>query len=591
MARKKSVNINNAIFADFSKGLYLLDTPRNYVEQLQSLAITGGRNIWSEKGALVAQHGYVVKDTIPDGEQIIGITQSTSGNNSFFIVTLTGKVYLYTAYEGLKEYKTTLEGGTSAILTRRDNDLIINIAGGNFIFGSYYEESSFVSIIENVTVSDYSTYYEFTIPAESIQYFWTGKELCVNDTDEIIITSIVESVDGTSYTIRAVSAGDHPTYADPVNIGEKTLKPITLQYKEKTTEEGVEPTTKNLTPLLFAVCSNRLFVEDVSGDIYYSQVGVIDGFEADLGAGYFGGFYNDTSKILSMEDFLDNVLIAKGNGLYILSIGDTVEIKKISQVGQEYATDHVIVGEKVYAFDTNSGTIVNAISINVFGSMVSGKPVISAEYIDAANSGINNTKRVLTYNAESEVFILYYGESLNYGLVLTNQGTLFPRELDKTISYFLGFNQGVVFITNTNEICQDFKKGTIIPNLSYVVNFEPIALRDNRLIVSTLLEITELNGINYDVTTRNAGISYQRVTPSFNASSDLKVLPPFLYSDKDYKYNSFENTSRWAEKKSAVTRIAAPMSGREGILISMEFPANTAFCLSALRLPDFSQGD
>lgn len=212
-----------------------------------------------------------------------------------------------------------------------------------------------------------------------------------------------------------------------------------------------------------------------------------------------------------MEDFLDNVLIAKGNGLYILSIGDTVEIKKISQVGQEYATDHVIVGEKVYAFDTNSGTIVNAISINVFGSMVSGKPVISAEYIDAANSGINNTKRVLTYNAESEVFILYYGESLNYGLVLTNQGTLFPRELDKTISYFLGFNQGVVFITNTNEICQDFKKGTIIPNLSYVVNFEPIALRDNRLIVSTLLEITELNGINYDVTTHNAGISYQKL--------------------------------------------------------------------------------
>ena len=35
------------IFSDFSKGLYLLDTPRNIGEQLYSLAMVGGRNCWS----------------------------------------------------------------------------------------------------------------------------------------------------------------------------------------------------------------------------------------------------------------------------------------------------------------------------------------------------------------------------------------------------------------------------------------------------------------------------------------------------------------------------------------------------------------
>ena len=47
------------IFSDFSKGLYLLDTPRNIGEQLYSLAMVGGRNCWSEKGALVSQYGYL----------------------------------------------------------------------------------------------------------------------------------------------------------------------------------------------------------------------------------------------------------------------------------------------------------------------------------------------------------------------------------------------------------------------------------------------------------------------------------------------------------------------------------------------------
>ena len=66
-----------------------------------------------------------------------------------------------------------------------------------------------------------------------------------------------------------------------------------------------------------------------------------------------------------------------------------------------------------------------------------------------------------------------------------------------------------------------------------------------------------------------------------------------VYSDKDKKLysDSFELTSKWAAKKSNLTRVYAPMSGRDGISISLEFAANQAFCLAALRLPDFSQGE
>ena len=356
------------------------------------------------------------------------------------------------------------------------------------------------------------------------------------------------------------------------------------------------------------VANNRLFVVDTDGTIYYTAIGLVGeggdlNFKQSAGAGFFAGFYNDTSKVLSIEDFLNGTLIVKEGGFYYLTITAsqsatgsaiyTVNIEKISNCGQKYASDHVIVREKVYAFDTNSGTIVNAISVNMFGSMVSGKPVISAEYLNAQNSGINSSKRWLTYNAEAEVFILYYGENLNQGLVLTNIGTLFPRELDKQIEGFIGFNQGVAFITSDGEICQDFKKGTIIPNMPCVAEFEAIGLRDNRMICSSIIELTELNGVTYDLTTRNAGSSYQKVKPVADADGHGVILPPMMYSDRDINMiiDSFSMESKWADKKANVTRMYAPMSGREGVGISIEFPANTAFCLAAIRLPDFSQGE
>lgn len=588
MARKSNNGSIDYTFADFSKGLYLLDTPRNITEQIKSLALVGGRNIWSEKGALVSQHGYLTTGSLPIQERISGVTRTSAGNNSFFITTLDGTVFLYTAYQGIKKYMTSFESAINPILTRRNKDLIINTEGSNYIFGAYYPEADYVEIVDGVQLSDFTEYYEFTVSDLYEEYFWNNKELCIDGEHNFTVVS-VKKVNGDDFiTVRMIlNNPDHIPFPSPVSIGEKTLFPITLHY----TPEDEELPERDILPTYMAVCNNRLFISDVSGDIFYSQVGVIDGFDESYGAGFFGGFYNDYSLLLSMEEFLEGTLICKENGIYFLTIGDTVDIKKISQVGQKYESDHVIVGEKVYAFDTNSGAIVNALSVNVFGGMVSGKPVVSSEYINAENSGINNTKRFLTYNAENEVFILYYGEQLNNGLVLTKEGSLFPRELDKNCYTFVGFNQGVVAVTTSNEFFQDFKKGSIVPNMTYVAEFEPIGLRDNRMIGCTIAEITELNGIEFNLTTINSGASFQKIVPSSDVNVDKELLPPLLYSEDDLKFPSYELESKWAEKKSNVTRVYAPMSGRSGVSIALEFPENTDFCLSAIRLPDFSQGE
>ena len=133
--RKGTARIDGSwIFSDFSKGLYYLDTPRNISEQLYSLAMVGGRNCWSEKGALVPQYGYIKGASLNLMDHVTGYSKIVSGSQSFFITTTTGKVFLYTANEGLKEYATAIGSSIDPIITRRGNDMICYSGGTCYLF-------------------------------------------------------------------------------------------------------------------------------------------------------------------------------------------------------------------------------------------------------------------------------------------------------------------------------------------------------------------------------------------------------------------------------------------------------------------------
>lgn len=622
MAKDRAIKGNNGyIFADFSYGLYLLDTPRPIPYQLGSLALVDGRNIWAEKSALVPQYGYAINATLPPSivtegsktpAQIKAYTKGDTANNDFYILANEivdgnelGVVYLYSSSEGLKRFKTTIAGGFTdePVITRRGKDICLYDGGIFRLFGGLYTEqnpegggTSLRPIgdtveINTVSINAFPTYGEFTVSMEDGKYYWIGKKLWINNTVCTVISAYA-SPDLNKFFVRIVTSGNEPISTGDFAVYEATTYTPVLVFEYDNT--GVDPAKEPITivPKLMAVSNNRLFIEHTTGDIFYSAIGTINEFRETQGAGYFGGFYNDTTNLLAIEEFLDGAIVVKENGFYYLTIGDTLEVKKISQVGQRYASDHVIVDNKIFAYDSNSGALVSAVGVNAFGIPVAGKTLISSEYLNVQNFNINSSKRALVYNAEARILILYYGEDLKNGLVyVIDSESLYPRELDKSMIGYIGFNQGVVGISTTGDVIQDFKKGTIIPNLSCVASFEPIGLRDNRCICASVLEVTELNGINYSVSTENAMPSYQRVQPSFYVSSQGDMLLPFLYSDADYLADSFELSSRWAEQTSHVTRLYAPMSGRSGISITLEFEADRAFCLNSIRIPDFAQGN
>lgn len=598
------------VFSDFSYGLYSLDTPRVLPEQLASLALVGGRNVWAEHSALVPQHGYMEAGQLDENELVVYVTKEPTSTDTFFIVAnhvegndSYGVVYVYIAGQGLKKYKTTIDSPTKDFIgARRGNDLVFYDGQGT-LFGSYYDEASIEVIDTDIPIEDYTTYFELKVPADSLKYYWVNKFVSVNSTNKFRITEVGEvDEDAQTAIIKAVRVSGTGAISGTATIGEKCNQPLDFTFEYEDATQGTEA----ITPQLMNIANNRLFIVDVSGKIYYSAVGNVDNFDEAFDAGYFEGFYNDNSKVLSIEDYMSGVLICKENGIYYLELGGAslnsvssesqigLSIRKITNIGQQYATDHVIVRSKVYAYDSNSGSIVLACQPNYYNNLiVAGDVIVSNDFLNSQDLGIGDTKRYFTYNSEFEVITLYYGERLNRGILLTQQGGLFPRELDITTSAFVEFSQGVVGVTPTGLVFQDFKKGTVIPNITSVADFEAIGLRDNRLIHSSILEVTELNGTRFTLTTQNTGYSFQEIIPTSELAEENELLPNMMYSDRAKKliYDSFEFKRKWADKTSNVTRIAAPMSGREGVKLTLEFPANTAFCLVALRLPDFSQGE
>ena len=118
-------------------------------------------------------------------------------------------------------------------------------------------------------------------------------------------------------------------------------------------------------------------------------------------------------------------------------------------------------------------------------------------------------------------------------------------------------------------------------------------LRGNKLLNGAIIEFTELNGVRYTVTTENAGIAEQYLIPPIIQVTKDEALPSLIYSDyqRNFTPNSFAEQTRWASQKSNVTRMSAPLSGRNGLVTTIEFEVNCSFCLLSVRYPDMSQGE
>lgn len=624
------------LFQNFGYGLYNQEVPRTLEEQLATLAMVGGRNVWAIRGALVNQYGYAQNYQLDEGEFVSIVPTISSSSQSLPIISTAETVYRYTNYDGLKKYKTSLPTLSNPITTYSGTNLYIYNADGTFYtYGSRYngdnDNSPFESIVtlvadEFVRVDD--NVLKIEIDVEDLPYFWTDKKLALEQFDgdqtydyyDLVVNRVylergIEDLPD-KYYVDVRFDGKTPEHGTSDVIAGNKVGEMTLQTADSATEfvyipeQGSPDPQVTLVPKLMAVVLNRLWVVNNDNTIYYSAVGNMTNFEQANGAGFFKGFYNDTSDVLTIEEYYSGALITKQNGMYHVKLttkdysfegvaygteGNYLTINKINNIPQKYPGDHVIIGDEVIAYDAVSGNLVQAAYINYFQNLQQGAILLHGSEIDSQGLGLHSAvNRVLGYNYQEEVLIVYYGDMLYQSLVITRGLSIYPREINKDLVDCTMFAQGLLCFTTDGLILEDFKRGTVIPEITSVVEFEPICLRGSKLLAGTIIEFTELNDVDFNISTSNAGYSSQDIIPSSQNRSDEESIPLMLYSNSSNPRilnDTVAGEAKWVYQKSDVTRVAAPLSGRDGLTLRMEFPKNTAFTLCAINLPDLSRGE
>lgn len=651
------------IFSNFSYGYYKQEVPRVLEEQLASLALVGGRNVWANKGALVNQFGYETVGEI--GNNFIEFISENSINaQSLLLVSSDDNhtVYRYDTLQGLKQYKTSFPETLSTPLNTYDglNMFIYDGEENFYVYGGCYEDTPTEDVpvvpeseyyVQVLTGDSYTTrlygdkWVEIDISAEESKYFWLDKPLVFHNTDAVgtvtptyrrVYVDDLSANNTTGYTVRlrfdninwVFNPGEHP------DLGEITIKEFDTQESFVWIPEiGGAQDEIVIRPKLMASVMNRLWLVNWDNSIFYSTVGRFDNFEEANGAGYFKGFYNDTSPILSIEEYFNGALITKKNGMYHANfrtnsfdagnisstITDYLSVQKINNVAQSYAGDHCVIGDEVIAYDAVSGNLVRAAYVNYLGGVQQGEILLHGEELDSENLGVYSTsKRLLCYNFQEEVLLFYYGEGYKNALVINRNLSIFPREISGYMDTLVMFNQGIIGLlqeriydngvsTYVNTIISDFRRGTTIPNISSIAEFEPICLNGNKLLLGSIIEISELNNEPFNISTSNAGYSSQNVSPSFlnRLERESDNLRNMLYSNTAHPYVisntagevksgseiTVEANAKWTYKKSGLTRVSAPLSGRDGLSIRIEYEPNTSFQLVAINLPDFSRGE
>ena len=624
------------LFQNFGYGLYNQEVPRTLEEQLATLAMVGGRNVWAIRGALVNQYGYAQNYQLDEGEYVKIVPTISSSSQSLPIISTAETVYRYTNYDGLKKYKTSLPTLTNPITTYSGTNLYIYNSDGTFYtYGSRYngdnDNSPFESIVtlvadEFVRVDD--NVLKVEIDVEDLPYFWTDKKLALEQFDgdqtydyyDLVVNRVylergIEDLPD-KYYVDVRFDGKTPEHGTSDVIAGNKIGEMTLQTADSATEfvytpeQGSPDPRVTLVPKLMAVVLNRLWVVNNDNTIYYSAVGNMTNFEQANGAGFFKGFYNDTSDVLTIEEYYSGALITKQNGMYHVKLttkdysfegvaygteSNYLTINKINNIPQKYPGDHVIIGDEVIAYDAVSGNLVQAAYINYFQNLQQGAILLHGSEIDSQGLGLHSAvDRVLGYNYQEEVLIVYYGDMLYQSLVITRGLSIYPREINKDLVDCTMFAQGLLCFTTDGLILEDFKRGTVIPEITSVVEFEPICLRGSKLLSGTIIEFTELNDVDFNISTSNAGYSSQDIIPSSQNRSDEESIPLMLYSNSSNPRilnDTVAGEAKWVYQKSDVTRVAAPLSGRDGLTLRMEFPKNTAFTLCAINLPDLSRGE
>lgn len=176
-------------------------------------------------------------------------------------------------------------------------------------------------------------------------------------------------------------------YLDKLSIVDATYR---ADYNEETQTFNIE---KKVRGLALQTYNGRIFVGGNDGTVYYSEVGLIHGWELQYGAGAIPTFYNDNSDFTALGLWDKYLVIFKRERCYLLDGNDVDDANWVIEPFSDYTCDSqqswIDSANGVWLYSRKAGGIYPVLSRTIYnanyqGSELSQKIRPSLEYINEA---------------------------------------------------------------------------------------------------------------------------------------------------------------------------------------------------------------
>lgn len=279
-------------------------------------------------------------------------------------------------------------------------------------------------------------------------------------------------IDGNTYKVTKItddtSMEVEPalvTTFDNVQYNITELSELNATY----TNSDDETVSQKIRGLAIQSYQGRIFVGGNDGVLYYSELGLIHGWDVKYGAGAIPEFYNDNSDFTALGVYGDYLTIHKRDYTYYLNgqnEPDTWSITPFADLSCDSQQSWIVANNSYYVYSRKSGGIYPLMARTIFINNYLGQEISTKirESFKNINTALYN--QIFPVYHPSKKYLMFYmpmlqGKGSNYCYCYDFVSKAwFMRIVPQTVTIAFRYNDRVFIGTKDGKILEEFKSLT-----------------------------------------------------------------------------------------------------------------------------------
>ena len=379
-----------------------------------------------------------------------------------------------------------------------------------------------IKITLNIYPTSYGAGLEFATAYQLANFRMYGTQAVSYSYEQVVTTNVTYNRNSTLDTSLAVALSDVKYYL--TNISE--LNAIYVN----TDDENINYPIRGLALNSY---QGRIFVGANDGTLYYSEVGLIHGWDLKYGAGAIPTFYDDNSDFTALGLFDKYLVICKRERSYLLDGTDTNDTNWTINPYSDYTCDSqqswLVANNSFLVYSRTAGGIYPLLQRTIYNPNYQGVE-LSTKIRDSFNS-ISRSRfdYIFPVYSPKKKYIMFYipmssGNGSNYCFIFDLQTkTWLLRVVPQNVTYAFRYDNEIYITTQDGCVLKEFTGTTFngeaiewfwkSPWFSFGDGSNYLSTREFRI------NLSEEGANNFKVRTRRDGIDTYK-TRTINGDSN-----------------------------------------------------------------------